>query len=301
MTQRYGGRSPGLRVPFSPPPWCQTRMPKIILDGEELNYQLHGSTAQAVGARSPLILLHGAGGNLMHWPNELRRLLNHTVYAMDLPGHGHSGGVGRQDIAAYADVVRGFRDALELSRPVLAGHSMGGAIALEFALLHPNRLAGLILVASGARLRVEPRILSGLREDFLGTTELLAGWAVGTHAEVSTHRSHGDRRPVAAQGLGTTSLYLQRLRETDPQVFYEDLLACDKFDRVVEVGHIAVPTLIIAGDADQMTPVKYSHYLAEQITSAQLVIVPGAGHMVMLEHPDLVAHAVEQFLTRLPG
>lgn len=276
-------------------------MPKIILDREELNYQLHPSTAQAVRAWPPLILLHGAGGNLMHWPGELRRLPNRTVYALDLPGHGHSGGEGRQDIAAYADAVRRFCEALELSGTVLVGHSMGGAIALELALLHPNHLAGLILVASGARLRVEPRILSGLRDDFLGTTELLAGWAVGAHAEVNAPRSRDGGRPAAARGLGTTRLYLQRLRETDPQVFYDDLLACDKFNRLVDVGRITVPTLVIAGDADQMTPVKYSHYLAEQIAGAQVIIVPGAGHMVMLEYPDLLANAVEQFLRRLPG
>ena len=102
----------------------------------------------------------------MHWPGELRRLPDHEVYALDLPGHGRSGGPGRTDIGAYAEVVREFADALKLPAFVLGGHSMGGAIALEFALRYGSRLAGLILVGTGARLRVAPEILARHRGGF---------------------------------------------------------------------------------------------------------------------------------------
>ena len=139
-------------------------MPTIIVTGEKLHYQFRHEIRQADGP--PLVLVHGAGGNLMHWPGELRRLPGHTVYALDLPGHGKSGGAGRAEIGAYAEVVRGFAEALGLVPFVLAGHSMGGAIALEFALRYPARLAGLILVGTGARLRVAPEILAGIQDDF---------------------------------------------------------------------------------------------------------------------------------------
>ena len=140
--------------------------PRSSSTANKLHYQLHHGAARPAGP--PLVLVHGAGGNLMHWPGALRRLPGHTVYALDLPGHGKSGGAGRAEIGAYADVVRGFAEALGLVPFVLAGHSMGGAIALEFALRYPARLAGLILVGTGAKLRVAPEILTGILDDLRG-------------------------------------------------------------------------------------------------------------------------------------
>ncbi len=252
-------------------------MYNILVDGEKLSYQLHHDTQRS--SEPPLVLVHGAGGNLMHWPGELRRLPGHMVYALDLPGHGKSSGAGRAEIGAYVEVVRAFAEALQLPPFVLGGHSMGGAIAQEFALRYPGRLTGLLLVGTGARLRVAPQILAGILSDFSGTTELLAQWTHGEHTDPNLLR-----------------LYTRRLREVSPQVIHDDFVACDTFDRRADVSRITTPTLILCGDADRMTPVKYSQFLHEQIAGSQLVIVPGAGHMVMLEQPAAVARAVAAFL-----
>jgi len=255
-------------------------MPTIIVTGEKLHYQFRHEIRQADGP--PLVLVHGAGGNLMHWSGELRRLPGRTVYALDLPGHGKSGGAGRAEIGAYAEAVRDFAEALDLPAFVLAGHSMGGAIALEFALRYPARLAGLILVGTGAKLRVAPEILTGIRDDFQGTTELLAQRAHGEHVDPNLLR-----------------LYTRRLREVNPQVIHDDFAACDAFDRRADMSRISTPTLILCGATDRMTPVKFSQYLHEQIAGSQLVVVPNAGHMVMLEQPAAVAEAVARLLTSL--
>ncbi|MGQ9491001.1 MAG: alpha/beta fold hydrolase [Anaerolineae bacterium] len=255
-------------------------MTTINLDGEQLNYSVHRGALQV--SAPPLVLVHGAGGNLMHWPAELRRLDGYTVYALDLPGHGRSRGASRAEIGAYAEVVRRFLEALQTTgtQPcLLAGHSMGGAIAIECALRYPGRLAGLILIGTGARLRVAPQILQGILTDFTGTTELLAEWAHSANTDPNLRR-----------------LYLRRLREVNPHVLHNDFAACDAFDRRAEVNQIVMPTLIVCGEADRMTPVKYSQYLREQITGSSLVVVPGAGHMVMLEQPRAVAQAVTEFL-----
>ena len=92
-------------------------------------------------------------------------------------------------------------------------------------------------------------------------------------------------------------LYTRRLREVNPQIIHDDFAACDAFDRRADVSHITLPTLILCGEADRMTPVKLSQFLHEQITGSQLVIVPGAGHMVMLEQPAAVAENVAAFLS----
>jgi len=257
-------------------------VPSIIIDGEKLHYQHHRGALQPKAP--PLVLVHGAGGNLMHWPGALRRLLDYEVYALDLPGHGRSGGPGRREIGAYTEVVREVADALKLPAFVLGGHSMGGAIALEFALRYGGRLAGLILVGTGARLRVAPQFLSGMQNDIEGTTGLLAEWAHGEHVDPNLQR-----------------IYLRRLREVDPQVLADDFLACDAFDRRADVAAITIPALIVCGDADRMTPVKTSQFLATQMPGARLIIMPGAGHMAMLE-PDsrlVVADAVRRFLGTL--
>jgi pimeloyl-ACP methyl ester carboxylesterase len=257
-------------------------MPTSIIDGEKLHYHDHRGALQPKAP--PLVLVHGAGGNLMHWPGELRRLPDHEVFALDLPGHGRSGGPGRTEIGAYTEIVREFADALKLPAFVLGGHSMGGAIALEFALRYGGRLAGLILVGTGARLRVAPEILRGIEDDFAGTTALLAEWAHGEHVDPNLQR-----------------IYLRRLREVDPQVLSGDFVACDAFDRRADVAAITVPALILCGAADRMTPARYSQFLATQMPDARLIILPGAGHMAMLEplsRSALVA-AIMQFAETL--
>jgi pimeloyl-ACP methyl ester carboxylesterase len=227
----------------------------------------------------------------MHWPGELRRLPGRLVVALDLPGHGRSGGIGPpsfdlacavQDIAGYAQGVERFAHELGLGKFVLAGHSMGGAVAQEVAFRCPEALAGLVLVATGARLPVAPDLLRAIQDDFASAAEVMAA------------RSQGER-----SNPDMMRIYLQRLREVHPQLLHSDYSACNAWDRTADVGEIAVPTLIIGGDADQMTPLQYSLYLQQKIKASQLVIVPGAGHMVMLEQPVLVAGAVLQFLMEL--
>ncbi len=138
-------------------------MPYTTVDGQRTFYAYHAGPASP----SPhLILVHGAGGSHLHWGAAVRNLHNANVYALDLPGHGRSEGPGHGTIADYAAFVVAFMDALDIQQAVIAGHSMGGATALTAALNHPQRVAGLLLVGTGARLRVLPRILEGTMNDF---------------------------------------------------------------------------------------------------------------------------------------
>jgi pimeloyl-ACP methyl ester carboxylesterase len=92
-----------------------------------------------------------------------------------------------------------------------------------------------------------------------------------------------------------------RMSETRPEVLYGDFLACDQFDVMDRLGEISVPTLVICGTEDQLTPLKYSHFLMESIPEARMVTVESAGHMVMLEQPGEVAQAVKEFMDEVYG
>jgi pimeloyl-ACP methyl ester carboxylesterase len=231
---------------------------------------------------SAVLLLHGAGGSRLNWPSELRRLDGATVYALDLPGHGRSKGQGRDTIAGYAEDVLAVLDVVGVERAVIAGHSMGGAVALTLALDSPDRVAGLVLIATGARLRVASAILEQIPADFEAALDTITRYAWASGA------------PTNLVELGR-----ERLRETGPGVLLGDLIACDRFDVMERLDEIDVPTLVIAGSADRLSPIKYARYLAGHISSAQVVTIGGAGHMVMLERSAKVADAIGEFLGHL--
>jgi pimeloyl-ACP methyl ester carboxylesterase len=245
--------------------------------GEKIFYFHHQGAPE--GLRT-LVFIHGAGGSHLHWsPPQLRRLTGANTYALDLPGHGKSEGQGRTPISAYADFVAAFLETLGLEKVALVGHSMGGATALDFALRYPEKLAGLVLIGSGARLRVAPAILAGIRQDFEAAVRLICDYAFALDAPEQLKRA--GRRQI---------------RQVHPDVLYGDFAACDVFDVMDRLGEIRCPTLAICGTADRLTPPKYSTYLRDNIPGAQLVLIEGAGHMVMLEQPEAVSQAIADFI-----
>jgi pimeloyl-ACP methyl ester carboxylesterase len=255
-------------------------MPKANIGDEDLFYVLR--TSEESG--DSLLFIHGAGGTHRHWGGQLQGLQGVNRYALDLPGHGCSDGPGRTSIEGYADVILQFLDALGLARITLVGHSMGGAISQYLALDHSSRLERLVLVGSGARLRVLPSLLEGMLQNFPATVEAMLGWAYSEDA------------PSELVRLGQ-----EEWLENDPQVVHDDFAACDVFDVMEKLGEIRCPTLVLCGEGDRLTPPKYAHYLRDHIPGATLTMIPHAGHMVMVEQPEAVNKTIEAFLRSAPG
>ncbi len=233
----------------------------------------------------PLVLIHGAGGTHLYWPPEIRRLRGFCVYAIDLPGHGKSSDSdGQQSIEEYARYMIQWLESLKLRRAVLIGHSMGGAIALTLALNYPEYVVGLGLIAAGARLRVLPDLLNYIADQttYLKAADLLTSFSFSAHAPAQL-----------------VELASKRLLETRQSVLYGDLTACNRFDVMDQLGALKQPSLVLCGADDQMTPLRYAQYLSSSIPDARLVVIPGAGHMVMLEQPHLVAEALQSFLQEI--
>ncbi len=255
-------------------------MPYVEVSGEKIFY-FHSKGPEDAPA---LLLVHGAGGTHLHWPPRPRRLPGVDVYAIDLPGHGKSGGKAKDTIPAYAEVVRQFAEAVGLEEFFLAGHSMGGAIAQTLALEHPERLQGLILVGTGAKLRVAPAILDGIKNDYESAARLIAEWAYSSSPDPHL-----------------LELYVRGALQVPAESTYDDFVACDRFDIMGQVAKISVPTLIVCGKEDRLTPPKYCEYLHSQIPGSELELVPNAGHMVMVEQEEAVAEAISRFVSRVLG
>ncbi len=229
----------------------------------------------------PVFFIHGAGGTHMHWPPHLRRLAGCRIYAPDLPGHGKSGGVGRSSIEEYVRDLVEFMSFVDIPSAVWIGHSMGSAIALAIAILHPGKVKALVLIGSGARLRIHREILSLVSEP------KLLDRAVGLMIE----RLYGNTIDPELRELGYKQMLANR-----PGVIYGDLLACDNFDIRDQLNKVLQPALILCGREDRMTPVKFSEYLAANISHSILHIHQVAGHMIMLEQPAWVQTEIENFL-----
>jgi pimeloyl-ACP methyl ester carboxylesterase len=253
-------------------------MPTTTLNGRCLYYATHQPDSTTC---PPLLLIHGAGGQYTDWPPQLRRLPGASIYTPDLPGHGRSEGPGYQTIADYADALLALLDALAIPEAIIAGHSMGGAIAQMMALSAPERVAGLALLATGARLRVSPLILDNVCSDFDSVVETIISWAYAPDASPELLR-----------------LARRMMRQIPPATAYGDYLACNGFDVMERLGEIGAPTVIISSVADRMVPLKVGRYLAEHIANAEIHLIENAGHMIAVERPDEVAQIMQGWLAR---
>jgi pimeloyl-ACP methyl ester carboxylesterase len=224
-----------------------------------------------------LVFVHGAGATGEVWQSQLLDFPGGV--AVDLPGHPHGRVLPR--VEAYADwLVKSVRER-GFDRPVLVGHSMGGAVALWAALQAPQAFGALVLVGTGPRLRVNPRFLRGLVESPQATLDRFVELCFGPSAsEESKARA------------------LQAARLLGPDLLRRDLEACDAFDAAGRLHELRLPTLVVCGERDVMTPPALSVELHAGIRGSTLVVVPDAGHMVFLERRRLFRDSLRTFLAQ---
>ena len=226
-----------------------------------------------------LVFVHGAGGSSLSFYYQLRHFRNSK--AIDLPGHPF--GKPCTSIEGYVEWVRGFNTARRYKDIVLCGHSMGGAITQLYALRYPDELKGIILIGTGAKLRVHPDYMDRCARP----GENNADWM--------------ERQKEYYKGVDQDiyNVLLKRADEVGPGVELNDFQACDRFDIMQDVHDISLPTQIVCGSDDVMTPVKYSDYLTDNIKGARKEVIPGGGHYVQLQKYQQVNEQIERFLSVL--
>ena len=228
-----------------------------------------------------LVMVHGAGGSSLTWLMQLQNLSQKLrCVALDLNGHGETPDRKEKDVTrSYLKDIAGI--VKRYDSPVVMGHSMGGALTQIYALEHPDELKGIILVGTGCRLRVHPMIYDLLENDFEGYVD-----AAG---RLMFHEATSDTVIQSSK---------EEIRKCDPKTIERDFDVCDCFDIMEKATGVKVPSLIIVGEDDQMTPVKYSDYMNERFPNSTMKVIPKAGHSVMLEQHEKFNAAILEWMKK---
>ncbi len=232
-----------------------------------------------------MLCLHGVGGNGAVFAPLMSRLAeNHSPCAFDQPGHGRSGGLDSLgSVERMTDFSRAVVEKLDLRRPVLLGHSLGSAIALEYALRYPQEVRALVLCSSGARLEILDSVL-----------------------ELQRRVTEGKERRPFPRELFSSAASPETMRQgfmedmkTDPRARYGDMLAAREWNAEERLDALATPCLVVWGEDEQPALAAQAELLVSRVRGAQKPVVPKAGHMLPLEAPEALADGVGRFLADL--
>lgn len=262
----------------------------LNVDGAEVFASTGG---KPLDPKLPLVIfLHGAGFDHSMWVLYSRWFSHHgySVLAPDLPGHGHSKGQPILTISGMADWVIRLIEAAGATDARLVGHSMGALVALDAAARYPDNIKGLGLIGVGAAMPVSADLLAAANANEHAAIDMVSIWGFGFAAGLGGSQAPG----LWMMGGG------QRVLEQTPQgVLFSDLSACNDYKAALDAAaQIKVPTSLILGERDMMTPMKSGRQLAASIAHSKEIILSGAGHMLTAERPDEVLLALSTYIPK---
>lgn len=244
-----------------------------------------------------VVFIHGAQHDHSVWGLQSRWFAHHGygVLAVDLPGHGRSGGPALAGVEAMADWLLDLLDAAGVRCALLAGHSMGSLIALEAAARAPARVRALALLGTAWPMTVSDALLATARDDEPAAIDMVNLWS---HASLLAHRPSAPGPGFSVPGVNRRLMQRMAARNPD-RLFYTDFSACNAYVQGgAAAASVACPTLFILGRRDAMTPPRAAAALVAAIPHATTVQVD-AGHAMMTEQPDAVLDALAAFAGRV--
>jgi pimeloyl-ACP methyl ester carboxylesterase len=253
----------------------------VDIDGR----RVHAGTGAVDPAGEAVVLVHGAGMDHTAWQQQTRWLAHRALaaVAVDLPGHGPSEGPPLPTIAAMADWLGEFVTVAGLSPAHLVGHSMGSLAALELAARQPALLCSLVLLGTAASMPVHPDLRAAARAGDELAVDLICAWGHGVAAHAGGHPAPGMWMIGSGRALLTRTL---------GEVLASDLQACADYEGApAAAAQVSCPVTIVVGTADRMTPPVAARALAD-MCGAEVVELPDAGHMMMIEAPEAVRQAL---------
>ena len=237
-----------------------------------------------------VVFIHGGALDHCVWILQSRYLAHHghAVLAVDLPGHGRSGGAPLASIEAIADWVVALLDAARVRAAALVGHSMGSLVALECAARTPQRVNRIALIGTAFPMSVSPDLLEAARSDEAEAQRMINLWSHAAYAHYP-----GNPGPGFWVGGGNLRLMQRQKRGT----LHADFAACNAYAAGLErAGRVKCPALFLLGARDAMTPARSGRELAKALPQATVKTLGDSGHNLMGEKPDEVLDALMEFL-----
>jgi len=261
---------------------------RIDVDGTSC-YAYTGSRPMDAG-RPSIVFVHGAANDHSVWALQSRYFAHHgnNVLAVDLPGHGRSGGAALATVAAIADWIPRLLDAAGVARAALVGHSLGSLVVLACAARHAERVTRIALLGPAAPMLVRDELIAAAKADDHAAFEMINGWSFSAGKQLGGS---------AVPGMWMTGNALRLMERTRPGVLHTDLVACHSHGQgLADAAAVRCPVLAIMGARDLMTPVKGAQALLGAIADKRTVTLPRTGHAMMAEQPDAVLDALRGFL-----
>jgi pimeloyl-ACP methyl ester carboxylesterase len=275
-------------------------------DGIQIFYSVEGEG-------EPLVFCYGLVCSSLHWTYQIDHFKRtHRSIWFDYRAHHNSG--TPQDLSSltiphFARDLSTVFDAMGLEKAILLGHSMGVSVALEFYRQFPDRVKALVLANGTAKRPLEtllnnPNIIpSGfnvLRAAYSRSPKIFAkiwGLQKGSALVRTVVKLAGFNPHLAADE--DVERYVSQIEEMDPGVLLHVLEAYQAYDATAWLHTVKVPTLIISGDEDKVTPPGQQHLLHQLIPNSRLENVRHGSHCPQMDQPELVAAKIEQFLKTL--
>jgi len=247
----------------------------------------------ATGNREPdptketVLFIHGAGQDHTIWVLPTRYFSRHdrNVLAVDLPGHGRSGGKPLESIEAIADWAIQALDAAGLRTAAVVGHSLGSLVAIATAARHSQRVRAIALLGITVPMPVSEFLLDNAKKDKHEAIEMLNFWGYSKSAQLGGNATPGNWMLGGGMRL---------MEKAGPGVIYTDLNACNEYvEGIEQASNVRCPSLLILGERDMLTPVRSAMKVAAALPHAEKVVLEGSGHALLAEKPD---HVLDQLI-----
>lgn len=267
------------------------------LMGMNVHYRDEGNQLDS----TPIILIHGTASSLFTWDSSVLILKeNHRVIRFDLPAFALTGPNPEKDYSMeyYNHFVDSFLIKLNIHQCILVGNSLGGTIAWRYSLLHPEKVAKLVLVDAGGMLpAMPPKGSTGFKIAQMPVFSSIVKYITPKILVIKSLReTYGDPSKVKDwQG----SLYFDMLlREGNREALVDRLKFNFLLDETAKIMQIKTPTLIVWGDKDQLIPVENAYRFNKVIANSELEVMKGIGHIPMEESPTEFANRVRMFIDK---
>lgn len=235
-----------------------------------------------------VVLIHGSGMDRTTWQMQTRWFSHHgyRVAAIDLPGHGLSGGEPLTTIEDMGDWTAGLIHELGLAPAHVVGFSLGTYVAIEAASQDPTCAESVVLIGTATDMPVHPELLSTSYDDIPKAGKLMTSWGIGSKAHRGGHQSPGSWL------IGASTALIERSPEN---ALGHDMAACNVYKGAVEAASkLTQPVTFVLGAEDKMTPIKRSGDLLDAVKNKTVVRMESIGHMMPIEDPIGARKAIAQ-------